>query len=369
MRNVGRRIWGPLAGAGLCGLVTGCVAADAPHHAIEYRPDAALDRLQILAAEAPEAGLAIDFELGEDRLYLLEPAGRVIILRRAITGWVLDGEFGRSGGGPGEFLGAHGIARAGNGLVLAEEKRLQFFTPAGELQTVKLLSLPCQMRRPAAAAARAGIFVHGRCYRVGYVTDTLKAILAWSADTSSFEIIAEDVELTRDGSVGSAFGARQALTTGPAELHLFGAGTTNCFWRIQDTGARPTAERSCPAVVQVYRADPPPGVERRLRARRQQGDRLTWPSTLPPFVDRLIIGNDVVLLRPFSADSVVIQLASPRQLDLGVAPLNGFVGCKATGCLWLLEDAQVPRVIVLDAERIAALIEQRAVTVIHRRPM
>jgi hypothetical protein len=339
-------------------LLAGCAAGDAPPQRASYAPAPELERLQYRGEPVAGVGMPVDFEIVGNRLFVLE-SDRVVVLLHGAGGWSPEREFGRRGEGPGEFRGAAGIGRAGDGVVVAEEKRLQFFTVQGALQATKLLELPCAVRRPAAAGTPAGVYIHGTCHRLGYATDTVKSVLAFSADTMAFDVVLEDVQYTRDGSVGSAFGARYALTVGAADVHAFGAGTTNCVWRIREVAGRPTAEQQCPATDVLYRADPPPGLEERLRARRTRGDNIGWPETLPPYVERFVSGEHLVLVRPISADSIVLQLAGGGGAELAVAPLDGFVGCKAAGCLWLFDELPQPRVLLLDAASTARLIAAR----------
>lgn len=336
-------------------LVTACSAADALESVTEYRPDAAIERLQAERIAGLEPGLVRDFDIAGDTLYLLDQLGRVLVLLRANEDWRLEREIGRPGAGPGEFRNPSGIAAVPGGVVVAEMTRLQFLTADGSVTSTRSLRLPCPMMLPGIAAARTGLFVHGNCLRAGYATDTMSAVLAWSPDTAVFRTVAEDLRFTRDGSAGSIFGATGALTTADDFIHTFGAGTSNCVWLVDDTGAEPAAERMCPAAATLYRADPPPELEARLRSGTVGGMRVAWPPTLPPYVERIRAGGAIVLVRPFAADSVVLQLAAPDSRDLAVAPLDGLVGCRSGGCLWLIEDQDPPRIILLDAERLRAL--------------
>jgi hypothetical protein len=237
----GAVLWRAVLGPSLCALLATCAAADGPPSAQESRPAASVYRLQARGLPAPAAGQIVDFDIAEDRLYLLE-SDRVLILRRTASEWTEGAVLGRRGAGPGEFTGASGIAHGGGRVAVAANLRLQFFTDAGELLGSRVLELPCPMRRPNVALSHSGIYVHGSCYRIGYATDTVKTVLAWSADTSAFELLAEDVQFTRDGTVGSLFGASQGFTAGSGTLHVFGAGTTNCMWRVQDGAGRPALE-------------------------------------------------------------------------------------------------------------------------------
>jgi hypothetical protein len=66
----------------------------------------------------------------------------------------------------------------------------------------------------------------------------------------------------------------------------------------------------------------------------------------------------MVLFRPFTADSLVLQLASPSALDIAVAPHDGLLGCKAGGCVWLMDETATPRMIVLDRTEMEALVQR-----------
>jgi hypothetical protein len=345
-----------MASLALTAVIIGCGAADAG--GARHEPSPTLPRLQHDALPAPDAGRAVDHDMLADRIYLLTQPAAIQVLQRMATGWTAVMEFGRAGSGPGELTGATGVSHSGDGLVVTHPGRLQFFSGTGEYMGSRTMTLPCAMMRPVAAAAATGFLVAGSCVRSGYGTDTVNAVLAWAADSTTFAVLAEDLVFTRDGRAGSIFGARSMLTAGSGNMHAFGAGTTNCVWRVDDTGGAPGTARLCPAVAQLYSADPPPGLERRLR-RGVSGMQLSWPATLPVFVDRLVTRHGIVLIRPFHADSVVLQIAGEAYGDLAVAPLDGFVGCKAAGCLWLLENGAVPRIILLDAARVDDLVTGR----------
>lgn len=323
-----------------------------------YRPSDDLERLGATTFDLPDAGLIQDFDVDGDRLYLLERFGRVLVLERRARGWSLVTVFGRRGKGPGEFGYTTGVAAVDGAVVVTEWGRLQRFTPAGDLISAQVLTLPCTMPRPAVAAGGTGLYVHGNCLRTAYVTDTMKAVLAWAADGEAFRIIAEEVRFTRNGSMGSIFGASSALTPSADGRHLFGGGPANCLWHIDENaaepGSSPAVHGECPAALRLYSAPAPPELERRLRA-GLPGMQLEWPATLPAFVERVRAGDDVVLLRPFSADSVVLQTAGTNGRDLAVAPLNGLVTCRAAGCLWVFEDGLTPRGFLFDTAAVRRL--------------
>lgn len=342
--------------AGVLSLQAGC-GDDVGGRA--YRPDAGVLRLAGGAGFViDELGPVEDFDLVDDRLYLLERFGRVVLLGRDGSGWRAQHTFGRSGAGPGEFRMASGLAVTPVGVVVVDNERLHVFGVDGEALRTESMRLPCPVMRPSVATARNGIYVHGNCFRYALATDTVKAVLAWSPAVSGdgpFRMLAEEVRFTRDGAVGTIFGAPTALTASQAGDHLFGAGIENCVWHIADAGAPSEPRRQCPVATQLYSAPPSPDVQRRLQA-GIPGMRVTWPKILPVYIDRIRVGDTLVLVRPFAADSVVLQTGAPDSRDLAVAEFRGFVGCRAGGCMWFDDRDGVPRLTLLEIDAIRALL-------------
>ena len=347
---------GMLLPAGLLGLTAACGAAGAGG-GIEYAPAGDVARLESVALQGDDIGLVRDFDIAGDTIYLLDATGRVVVIHRDGGTVRLAGHIGRPGPGPGELQRPTGLALWNGAIVVVDGARLQFFDPAGVFLESRPLALPCAMMLPAIAAGAGGLFVHGGCLQRGVVTDTMKAVLVWSNDTTHWNVVVATPRYTSDGSVGSVFGVRSLLTTGPAGVHAFGGGETNCIWKITDDESGPGASATCPAAAALYSADPPRGLEERMRSARSAGMNIRWPATLPAYVERFVAGDQIVLLRPFTADSLVIQAAAPGAADFAVAPLEGLVGCRSGGCLWVLEDTDVPRLIVLDRTSVEALIE------------
>lgn len=349
---------GRVAGAGLLCLAAGCTSADADSvaGAVEYRPSNSVVRLLSAPLDGDDIGLVRDFEIAGDTIYLLDVTGRVVVVERDGSRLRVAGHVGRKGGGPGEFLRPSGLALAGGSLAVMDGTRIQFFTRSGAFVRSVPVTLPCAMMLPSIAPARTGLFLHGACLRRGIVTDTMKAVLAWSSDTVAWDVIAETPRFATDGSIGSPFGARSLLTLGPAAIHVFGGGELNCIWRVADEAGRPFATQTCPAARLLHTADPPPGVEERLRSGRFAAMNIRWPATLPAYVARFVADSAIVLVRPFSADSVVLQTAAPSSLDLAVAPLTGLLGCRPEGCVWLDEETSNPRLTILDRSQIQRMV-------------
>jgi hypothetical protein len=341
---------------GLAAVSISCAAANASHGR-EYRPAADVPRLEALPLDGDDIGLVRDFDIAGDTIYLLDATGRIVVIEQGASGLRLVGHISRPGSGPGELSRPTGLAVTDTGIVVVDGTRLHYFDRRGAAQSVKWLDLPCPIALPAVAPARDGVFIHGNCLRRGVATDTMKAVLLWSAEGDSWTTVGEDVRYTSDGRTGTAFGASSLLTTGVAGAHLFGGGEANCISRIDDPAGPPTlTETLCPAATVLYRADPPAGMEQRLRAARSVGMNLSWPETLPAYADRFVAAGGAVLVRAFTTDSLVLQLAAPHSRDLAVAPFERLIGCKAGGCLWLLEDEVVPRLIVLSRAAIEDLV-------------
>jgi hypothetical protein len=231
--------------------------------------------------------------------------------------------------------------------------RLQYFDLTGSLRGTRVLEAPCGMVRPSIALHDDITYVHGDCTHSGLRTDTVVATLAQSRDSLPFNVIAREVRYTRDGRTGNAFNLAPAFSTGSDGTHLFGVGTSNCVWQIRGT----RVDSICPAVRVHYRADPPEDVKRRL-GRPTSAGVFEWPDAMPPYVERVSIAGAVILIRPFTADSVVLQLAAPDGRDLAVAPFERLVNCHAAGCLWILDDDEVPKLIYLDTAALARLVRQ-----------
>jgi hypothetical protein len=219
---------------------------------------------------------------------------------------------------------------------VSERARLQFFDSAGHYQSGRLLDPPCPMLRPSVSSARNGLFLHGGCMRRGYSADTMKAVLAWSGDSTTWTVIAEEAHYTSDATVGSGFSSTTLFSTG-TQHHLFGAGYYDCMWRVAETDVAAIADSACNQVSRFYQAPPPPEVAARL-GQRAESIGLEWPERLPAYVDRLATAQGDVLLRPFTTDSLVLQVAGAAGAEVAVMPMEGLVGCKREGCLWVFPE-------------------------------
>ena len=348
----------PLQSSLLCvtaATLLSCVAAGDAARVVSYVPSTGVPRVEAYARAAPALGRIIDYAELDGRLYLLDARGTVVVLAREGDAWVQEREFGRPGDGPGELRHPVSISAHAGTVLVAEPTRLQFFARDGALLATKPVPQLCSMLRPAVVMTAQGMFLYGDCYRVGLRTDTVVAVLAHAADTSNFEIVAREVRYTRDGRVGNVFNMAPAFSTGSGDHHLFGAGTANCMQHVPVADLR-TVSSVCPAVAVHYRAEPPA----RLRAQleRVAAVNATWPDPLPPYMDRTAVGDLDVLVRAFTADSVVLQLAAPRGTDLAVGSFDELIRCRDGGCLWIRDMVQSARVAFLDAAAMQQLVSR-----------
>jgi hypothetical protein len=324
-----------------------------------YQPPAEVPRHAPAAVDVADLGRVSAFDLVGDRLYVLDaPSHRVLILHANGSGWRLLGSFGRRGGGPGELEAPYGLAVSGDGATAAvtDGGRVHFFSGAGEYRRSAALATSCPVLRPEIAAGAHGFYVAGTC-RVGTPPDTFMAVLHHTVDGAAYTQVARDVRLTRDGRIGSYL--NDALFSAGDGHHLFGAGSSACVERVTEPGGVPVAARQCGLVESLYRARPDPSTEARLRRERSRrpgyAAAFTWPRQLPVYRDHLVTPAGDVMLRQFSADSVVLRLHGSER-DLLVASLDGFVGCRRGACLWAWATLHGMQLALLTADAVAELI-------------
>jgi|SRR5688572_9580338 len=326
--------------------------------ATEHRPAADVLRLPDLVEPtfAVDAALVLEFDATPNRLAVLDAMNaRVLVLRAGLSGWRPELAFGQRGDGPGEMRSPHGIAFTGDGgIVVADEARLHFFTASGAYVRSTQPQTSCQLQRPGVAGGRNVVFLHGTCVR----RDSATAQLYWTADGESFVPLATDLRYTLDGQFGSMLGSISPFSEGDGR-HVFGVGNTNCLYDVRDDGVRPHVMLVCELAAGRYRSPAPAALQERLRregARRPEFRRLLrWPEVLPVYVEMLAVGEQTVLVRPFSPDSVVFEMVGARR-EVLVAPYKGFVGCRRYGCLWTDHTADSVRLTLLRRERVAEIV-------------
>lgn len=341
-------------------------------------PSAAIPRLAWERVGTSSLRSASDFALVGDRLYVVDRrTPHVAVLRRATTGeWSEVAAFGRAGDGPGEFRPPMGIAGYGqdSGLAVIDARgTLQFFDAAGVYLTTAHFTLPCTVPNPQlVAAGDSSFFIAGDCFaHASNGTDTAYAALLHLRVARPVREIVREARFTVDGSWGSVYGSARPLS-GIARMVLFGTGLTNCATEIQfaSESLPPMLANRCGLVEHAFVATAPNDLRdaRKQQARLRMGSAhaLAWPDPLPIYMDKLQTSRGLVLIRLFHADSVVLErvaaAGAPRGTSrpdaryLLVAPLDGFRGCTADGCLWYLERGEGERIAFVRRSELEARI-------------
>lgn len=335
-----------------------------------YRPGAEILRSAnagLVTVDSLDLSQPVDFDIMGERMAVVDMMdARVMLLRRVDGAWRRDTVFGRRGEGPGEMTMPHGITfTPDGGILVLDDDVFHLFEPDGAHVRTWSVNTPCPVTVGTVRSSTAGIFVSGNCLERDGGAGTVVAMLFWSADAASFIEVARETRYTLDGRSGFPLSMTAAFVDGPGR-HVFGVGLSNCIARIDGSGpgtAPPRVERLCELAEHRYSAPPSPELERRLaQARRSRPDLrglFDWPDALPWYMGALDTGRELVLMRPFTVDSVVVELAPGRE-EVLVAPLDGFVACRRTACLWTRQTPEGIRLTIVDVTDIERLREMRA---------
>jgi hypothetical protein len=189
--------------------------------------------------------------------------------------------------------------------------------------------------------------------------DTVVAELFQISGNTARSVV-RDLLYTMDGKAGSVFGATSFFTTNP-DGGTFGGGTSGCIYRIDVQRDPVQSTALCGLGTSRYAFVPDERLAAKARAmaasRPWMAAALALPDRLPIYVDRIAIGERMLLLRPINNDSVALRVAGSED-DLAIAPVEGLLGCRAAGCLWLQQDT-IARVMFVPAARISALMGAR----------
>jgi hypothetical protein len=339
-----QRINTTVRGAILCILVIGTAGFGMSrlmgrpelHVGRAYQPNAVTPRVRFLGDPVADAVFIRDFDVRDEEIYLLDPmAARVFVMHESAGHWSLARAFGRHGGGPGELMRPTGIAVSDSSVTVVDGERLHHFDRNGAYLKTTAPSVPCPLLNAHVYDAPPGLLLSGRCVRADTATAELFLIRGDSAIP-----VAHDPLFTRDGTVGSILAADNFYT--PGTTHgLFGGGTGDCAYSVATDSARfPVVARICGLSGERY-----PFIvsdEYRAKARALAASRpgaagvMDFPSFLPTYLDRLPSGSDFIL-RPFSNDSFAFRRVG-RDRDVLIAEVEGLVGCRAAGCLWVRQD-------------------------------
>jgi hypothetical protein len=187
------------------------------------------------------------------------------------------------------------------------------------------------------------LFLAGEC-RLPEVRDTIFGVLLVSSDSGRhFTLRHRHPRFAVDGSWGSMLGPKNLLSVGAGRI-TFGDGYSDCI-AVFDARGDSLVERRCLTSSVRYTYPAPAEWDQRKesmqRALRMPSPHASaWPDPLPLYVDRLSSGMSEVWVRLVTSDSVELQIpptvgSGQRAAALLVAPMNGFRGCDAHGCLWL----------------------------------
>jgi hypothetical protein len=321
------------------GLGMNRVAAHLRGRAVQhYRPDEATPRLTFLGDTVADAMLIRDFAADDDNLYLLDVVTpRVIALRETGGHWRVNGGFGRRGGGPGELMEPTGLAIRGDTMLVVDGGRIHYFTRSGDFIRTRAPVLPCRLNDARLQLDRDHLLVSGRCLRGDTVTTELVRIGADDVATG----IASDPLYSLSGKVGSPLAWSITFTAG-ADHGLFGGGTGDCIIDVpfagMGNGEARAPRRSCGLGRQRYAFVASDEYVRKSRAiaesRPYATGALAVPQFLPAYIGSLPTARGDFILRPYSTDSLAFRLVGSDD-DVMIAGIDGFVGCRAAGCVWV----------------------------------
>lgn len=285
----------------------------------------------------PEATGISDFVLADTRLYLLDrTSSRIHVLRQTEHGWQPDFQFGRRGSGPGELSAATGLTMIHDTIVITDRHGLSYFRSTGEYIGQRMPRLPCAALHP--------LQLHGELLLLGECpsADTIVARL-YALRAGRYQAVASAPRFTISGRFGSHFYALRGASEANDHI-LFGIGDKPCVTMFDGRSSRERCGR-----LERYQDAPPPS----LAGRRRTGLARDWPDHLPYLVDRVSINQEPALWRPVTHDTLLLQ--SIAGVNLGRARLEGFIGCRAAGCLWALHRTQGMRILWLPAARLDSL--------------
>ena len=304
-----------------------------------YRPAPGTLRPTGELLDLPDVQAVADFDVAGRVLYLLDP--QVPAVHRvglSPEGPTYLGSFGRRGGGPGEFSRPTGLAVLASPprLGVIEPGRIHIFALDGEYLSSLAPDLPCMMARPRLGGGRRGIYVHGDCLRRGIGTDTMVAMLFWSADGERYMELAKEPRFTLDGGWGNPFGASLAWAEGPADMHVFGSGTMPCVTEVMEDAETPRTVRRCDPAMQPYRLDLARETRASLEQMRRRNPLLQQAIRIPDrhayYTRALVVDGLSGVLRGYSEDSTVLR-SFGSATDLAVLKVTDMLGCRRGVCV------------------------------------
>lgn len=321
-------------------LVAGIVATrEATLRTPSHVPAAEVPRLDLTTGiTIPAIGDVADIALAGDQIYVLDGAVPRIVVVDTVSGAVT--EFGRRGGGPGEFQNPMSLAVSPDGSTIAvlDGSAVEYFDSTGAFIRNVSLALPCNSPKVHIAWISSGIHVSTSCVEVG--SDTIHAIVWRLEDSGSLAELTRTARMSLDGTFGSSFGAQSAIVESGDSL-LFGVGTMSCVRGITASGV---GERRCGLDGEEFRAPKPSGLD--MDRGGLWATLMAWPDPLPAYMDRIVSGDDLYLVRTVSFDSMVARrIHDDAATDVLVAPIETFLRCRGERCFWAVHDTGTTRIV------------------------
>lgn len=322
------------------------VGPSEPH----YEPSSTIPRTSFEAVFGAAVASPRDFVAVGDTVFLLDWRSRVLFrLEQRENRWVGVAIVDRQGGGPGEFESPASMDGWGDTLAVLERSgELELFSTAGEPVGVRRYDLPCPTARPqfVTMAGSSDVLYATECRSApapGLSADTVyKTLWRLTPDRRATMVHAVPT-MSRDGSWGYAFSALWPVSYN-GEVAIFGSGIDACAYRIGM--GDPTPDRVCGVASELFESAAPAGYQERLPG----GRAYEWRSPMQPYVGLFFIQDDLLLVRPFSPDSMLVE--SPRGERLVVGPLSSLVECNRAGCLWYKAGLETDSVAFLKADEL-----------------
>jgi hypothetical protein len=347
--------------------VVGSAAVSSRTHGPAPAMPESIPRVSDIGAVRGDLLSARDFVVVDSTLYILDwRSNQVVGLRARPEGaWSEVGRFGGTGSGPGEFaaptaLGA--VPGRSEVAILERDGQVEYFNLDGMFLRSRRLDLPCASSRPQMAPTGADRgMIATSCIgspAMDLSPDTTYSVLwSWEGE-AKWTMLASEAVLSVDGRWGSGYSSSWPLSWGEQAIR-FGSGLRDCLLVAPVDDPTRTVEE-CGLVREWFSAPSPDGFAG--RGPLSESPAWAWPDPLPAFIATLETGDQTLLVRSFSADSVVFEIASgvgalpEAGARILVAPVHSFVGCKRAGCLWYSVDVEGGHVSFLSRQEIVELV-------------
>jgi hypothetical protein len=304
-----------------------------------FEVDPSLPRVTMDPASS-SLGMVVGAEWVDDHLYVLDPArSEVVVMEKGALGWTEVSAFGSEGSGPGEFQWPTDIVwlpDVGEFVILSSDRRAHRYSREGRHLRDEALQLPCALGRGSLARRSGGRYwVSGNCVLSGVQKDTMFAVVAGLDGKGGWSVFARKARFSLDGDFGTAFGAERPVAAGTSAAYL-NAGNDLCFSVVPED-SEPVDDQPDRCLPGTRFETPEP--DDFPSDPRYSGPAFSWPKPLPSVSAFGVSGEEIFLLRMYSADSVFLEAHPARGADspgkqLAVGSMDHLIGCRHFGCLW-----------------------------------